>query len=134
MGAGDSFGQASVVADKLFRQAVESMKAGDFAAACPLLDRSYQLDPKDGTLFTQANCRDREGKLMIAAGHYRAYVRSFEKMTGVTRQKHKERADTAQTRVTEIDIILPKIKLVWETPVHIGIIAPPISYMVDGEQ
>ncbi len=25
-------------------------------------------------------------------------------------------------------------KLVWETPVHIGIIAPPISYLVDGEQ
>ena len=25
-------------------------------------------------------------------------------------------------------------KLVWETPVHTGIIAPPISYLVDGEQ
>lgn len=112
----DSFGQASAVAEKLFRQAVDYMKAGDFASACPMLDRSYQLDPKDGTLFTLANCRDREEKLTLAAGHYRAYLRAFEKMMGATRQQHKARADIATGRVAEIEAVLPKIKFVWETP------------------
>ncbi len=122
-----SFGQAPAVAEKLFQQAVEYMKAGDFPGACPLLDRSYQLDPKDGTLFTLANCRDLEQKLTVAVGHYRAYIRSFEKMLGATRQKHQERATKAETRITEIEAILPKVKFVWETPP-----APESKIIVDG--
>jgi hypothetical protein len=123
----ESFGQAPAIAEKLFRQAVDYMTAGDFAGACPLLDRSYQLDPKDGTLFTLANCRDREEKLTVAMGHYRAYLRTFEKMTGALRQKHKERATTAETRIAEIDTVLPKVKFVWETPP-----APESKIIVDG--
>lgn len=123
----DSHGQAAVLADKLFRQAVDYMNAGDFSAACPLLERSYQFDPKDGTLFTLANCRDLEGKLVAAAGHYRAYLLTYEKMTGATRQKHKERGDKAQQRVGEIDSILPNIKLVWETAP-----SPDAKIIVDG--
>lgn len=112
----DSFGQASAVADKLFHQAVDYMKAGDFASACPLLERSYQMDPKDGTLFTLANCRDHEGKLVAAVGHYRAYLRAFAAMTGVTRQNHAERAATAKAQIEAIEPVLPKVKFVWETP------------------
>ncbi len=97
-----SFGQADAVAEKLFRQAVEYMNAKDFPSACPLLDRSYQLDPKDGTLFTLAQCRDLEGKLTAAVGHYRAYMRGFEKMLGATRLKHQERATKAEVRIAEI--------------------------------
>ena len=122
-----SFGQADAVAEKLFRQAFDYMNAGDFPGACPLLDRSYQLDPKDGTLFTLAQCRDLEGKLTVAVGHYRAYVRGFEKMSGATRQKHQERAGKAETRIAEIDAILPKVKFVWETPP-----APESKIIVDG--
>jgi hypothetical protein len=122
-----SFGQADAVAEKLFRQAVDYMKADDFAGACPLLERSYQLDPKDGTLFTLANCRDREEKLTAAVGHYRAYVRVYEKMSGTTRQNHKGRADNAAARIAEIETILPKVKFVWETPP-----APESKIIVDG--
>lgn len=122
-----SFGQADAVAEKLFRQAVDYMKAGDFPSACPLLDRSYQLDPKDGTLFTLANCRDREEKLTAALGHYRAYLRAFEKMTGATRQTHQTRATTAQERIAALEADVPKVKFVWET-------APPreSKVIVDG--
>lgn len=125
--ANSAFAQASVVADKLFRQAVDEMNAQNFASACPLLDRSYQLDPKDGTLFTLAHCRDLEGKLTLAMGHYRAYLRVFDKMNGLTRQKHQERASKAQARLTEIDGTIPKVKFVWET-------APPpeSKIVVDG--
>jgi hypothetical protein len=122
-----SFGQASTIAEKLFRQAVDYMNAGDFPSACPMLDRSYQLDPKDGTLFTLANCRDREDKLTVAAGHYRAYVRAYSKMTGMTRQNHKERAAAAEARITDIEAVLPKVKFVWETPP-----APESKIIVDG--
>ncbi len=125
--ANTALAQASVVADKLFRQAVDEMTAGKFSSACPLLDRSYQLDPKDGTLFTLGNCRDLEGKLTLAMGHYRAYLRVFEKMSGATRQKHQERASKAQARLTEIESVIPKVKFVWEAP------PPPESkIIVDG--
>lgn len=125
--ANDSFGQASTVAEKLFRQAVDYMQANDFASACPLLDRSYQLDPKDGTLQALADCRDHQGKLTLAVGHYRAYLRAYEKMQGAVRQKHKDRAEKAEARVAEIDAILPKVKFVWETPPD-----PESKIVVDG--
>jgi hypothetical protein len=115
------------VAEKLFHQAVDYMKAGDFPAACPLLDRSYQLDPKDGTLFTLADCRDREEKLTAAVGHYRAYLGTYEKMTGLTRLKHKDRAVAAERRITDIEAVLPKVKFVWETPP-----SPESKIIVDG--
>lgn len=123
----DALGQASAIAEKLFVQAVDYMKAGDFPSACPLLERSYQLDPKDGTLFTLADCRDHEGKLTIASGHYRAYLRIYDKMTGTTKLKHKERATNAEARIAELEALLPKVKFVWET-------APPpeSKILVDG--
>ncbi len=123
----ESYGQASAVAEKLFRQAVDYMKADNFSAACPLLERSYQMDPKDGTLFTLANCRDREGKLVAAMGHYRAYLRGYDKMQGATRQNHTQRADTAKTQLAAIEPTVPMLKFIWETP------PPPNSkIIVDG--
>lgn len=110
-----SFGQSEVIADKLFQQARDYMTAGNFTAACPLLDRSYQLDPKDGTLHALANCRDSEQKLTVALGHYRAYLRAYEKMTGAVKFKHQSRAVNAQERITAIEAEIPKVKFVWET-------------------
>lgn len=129
----NAFAQASVVADKLFRQAVDEMNARNFASACPLLERSYQLDPKDGTLFTLANCRDLEGKSTLAMGHYRAYLRVFEKMTGATRQKHEERASKAQARLTDIEATIPKVKFIWETapPPESKIIVDGVEFRAD---
>jgi len=54
-------------------------------------------------------------------------LRAFEKRTGTTRQKHKERATTAEARVAGIDLLLPKVKFVWETPP-----APESKIIVDG--
>jgi len=122
-----SYGQSEVIADKLFQQARDLMTAGDFAGACPLLERSYQLDPKDGTLHTLANCRDGEQKLTAALGHYRAYLRAFGKMTGMVKFKHQSRAANAQERITALEAEIPKVKFVWETP------PPPESKIsVDG--
>jgi len=112
----DSFGQASVMADQLFSQGVDQMKPGNFASACPRIERSYQLDPKDWTLFTLAKCRDNEGKRTAALGHYRAYLRMFGAMTGAARQKHAGRAATATAQIAAIEPVLPKVKFIWETP------------------
>jgi hypothetical protein len=122
-----SYGQSEVIADKLFQQARDLMTASDFAAACPLLERSYQLDPKDGTLHTLANCRDGEQKLTAALGHYRAYLRAYGKMTGMAKFKHQSRADNAQERITALEAEIPKVRFIWET-------APPpeSKIVVDG--
>lgn len=106
--------QPSVVASTLFQQAITKMEEGQFSEACPLLEQSYKLDAKLGTLFTLANCRDHEGKIASASARYGEYVRAYANMTPVEQQKHSNRASMAETRVHELESQLPTLKLIWQ--------------------
>ncbi|HEX6242200.1 MAG TPA: hypothetical protein VFZ61_14920, partial [Polyangiales bacterium] len=57
-------------ADELFRRGKERLAANDYAAACPLLAESYQLDPATGGLLALALCHERQGKLASALREY----------------------------------------------------------------
>lgn len=70
--------QSADIASSLFQQARTKMENGELTAACPLLDECFRQDPKPGTLFTLANCRDRDDKLAAASGRYGEYVRTVE--------------------------------------------------------
>jgi len=107
--------QSADVASSLFQQARSKMEAGDFTAACPLLDESYRQDPKPGTLFTLANCRDREGKLAAASGRYGEYIRTVDSMgQAQERKRHAERRQIAEKRLQELEKEVPTLKLVWQ--------------------
>lgn len=107
--------QAPDVASSLFQQARTKMEAGDFTAACPLLDESYRQDPKPGTLFTLANCRDRQGKLATASGRYGEYIRLVDAMgQPAERKRHAERRTIAEQRIKELEREVPTVKLVWQ--------------------
>lgn len=114
-GAWASIGRTepSVVASTLFQQAVTKMETEQFSEACPLLEQSYKLDAKLGTLFTLANCRDREGKIASASARYGEYLRAFNNMTPTDQQKHATRAGVAEGRVRELETQLPTLKLIW---------------------
>jgi hypothetical protein len=124
--------QPAVVASTLFQQAVSKMELEQFSEACPLLEESYRLDAKAGTLFTLANCRDREGKVSSASARYGEYLRAHANMTATDRQKHAARAKMAETRAAELQPQLPTLQLKWqgELPAHVKIFVDDVDWTV----
>ncbi len=112
--------QPAVVASTLFQQAVAKMEAAQFSEACPLLEQSYQLEAKAGTLFTLANCRELEGKIASASARYGEYLRAYAQMNATDQQKHSNRVTLAETRVHELESQLPILKLVWQGELPAG--------------
>lgn len=108
--------QASDIAKRLLDEAKTLKDDGKIADACSLLDRSYELDAKDGVLFARADCRDKEGKIAAATQLYEAYLRAYSRMTGTTRENHAERAAQAETRTKELGPRVPMIKFYWAEP------------------
>ncbi len=125
-----SVAQPVVVASTLFQQAVSKMEKKQFSEACPLLEESYRLDAKAGTLFTLANCREHEGKVTSARSRYGEYLRAYANMTATDRQKHAARANMAEARVHKLASQTPKLRLKWqgELPAHVKIFVDDVEW------
>jgi len=108
-----SLGQTAVDAAELFERAKKLMDAGDLAVACPMIQQSYDAEPKVGRLYTLATCRDREGRMATALDLYRTYLQSVSEMNEQTRQNHADREKTATERMQVLEAQVPKLKLVW---------------------
>ena len=54
------------------------MLDGNFAKGCPALEKSYELDPLPGVLFTAAACFERWGKTHTAMKKYERFVELHE--------------------------------------------------------
>ncbi len=78
-------------ADRKFDEALNAMKAGRYAEACPVFAESYQLDPQLGALFTLAECEYKWGKLVLAKTHYIAYLTGVGKLSPEERGKQSAR-------------------------------------------
>jgi hypothetical protein len=111
-----SFAQSAEIAKKLVAEAKQLKDAGKVGAACSLLDRAYEMDAKDGILFARADCRDQERKIAAAVNLYEAYLRSFARMTGATKQSHNDRAAAAEERLKELRPLVPMVKFIWADP------------------
>jgi tetratricopeptide (TPR) repeat protein len=57
-------------AEATFREARAKIVAGDYAAACPMLEESLRLEPAPGTLLNLADCEERTGRLASAWEHF----------------------------------------------------------------
>jgi hypothetical protein len=64
--------QEESIAEALFRDGRNAMKAGDMAKACAALTESERLDPSAGTLLNLAICEEQLGHLATAWSKYRA--------------------------------------------------------------
>jgi hypothetical protein len=96
-------------ADRLFEDARAAMARGDYASACPALERSEALDPGIGTEFNLARCYELAGRLASA---YRAYeaVQTATHAAGQTDREGVARALAAalEPRIAHVMVHLPE--------------------------
>jgi hypothetical protein len=102
----------STLAEALFREGVELMRAGDFARACPKLAESYHQDPGTGALLALARCQEGGGQLASAWATYSSVV-------GIaTREGRGDRAEAARKHAAALEPRLSRI--IVEVPAEIA--------------
>src|SRR5258708_4210863 len=106
----------------LFRAARVAMARGDYASACPMLERSEALDPGIGTEFNLARCYELSGRLASA---WAAYQR-------VAAETHaageSQREEVARGVMLALEPRLPRVVL----RVHRERLEPRLQLRIDG--
>jgi len=97
-------------AEALFNEGKSLMEAGRVAAACPKFEESMRLDPGVGALLNLAACREKEGKIATAWGHYR------DAEAQLKRESDVRRAAFANERATALEPRLPMLIVTVESP------------------
>lgn len=95
----------TAVADQLFNQARDLVKANRWDEACPKFEASLRADPVLGTKLNLATCYEHIGKLASAWGLYRDSV-ELAKRAGDTR-----RGDYAQKQAAALEPRLPRLTI-----------------------
>jgi hypothetical protein len=93
------------VAEKLFREAQDAMKADRFGEACSKFDASNRADPQLGTLLNLAACREKEGKPASAWAAYTTLVDLAQ------RAGDMDRVAYARQRAASLEPTLPQLQL-----------------------
>lgn len=106
------------------------MLDGKFEQGCPALERSYELDPLPGVLFTVAACFERWGKVHTAHVKYTRFVelhgqRDVSDLSDDKRKRAEERAAEAQKKVDELKPLVPRITIAVTS-------APGAELQIDG--
>src|ERR1041384_2645492 len=94
---------SNALAEQLFNQARDLVKANKWAEACPKFEASLRYDPVLGTRLNLATCYEHIGRLASAWGLYRESIDAAKK-AGDTK-----RADYAQKQATAPQPRLPQL-------------------------
>lgn len=95
----------AALAEQLFNQARDLVKANKWAEACPKFEASLRYDPVLGTRLNLATCYEHIGKLRSAWGLYR------ESMDAAKKAGDSKRADYAQKQAAALEPRLPKLSI-----------------------
>lgn len=87
--------QAQDRADVLFERGVDAFLSGRFEEGCPLIERSYAIDPLPGVVFTLAECQFGWGKAKTAADNYAKFLDVVARLPPAEASKHADRAAVA---------------------------------------
>jgi hypothetical protein len=109
-------------AEALFQRARERMGQGDFASACPMLERAYALDHGAGTQLALAICHEGEGKPALALREFR------ESLSIAVRANRSDRVMLAEAHVQALEASVPRIKIRPPSPAPSG-----LELTIDGE-
>ncbi len=109
-GAGRAVRQAQAqdgkaIAEQLFNQARDLVKAEKWAEACPKFEASLRYDPVLGTKLNLATCYERIGKLASAWGLYRDSIELARKAGD------PKRADYATKQAAALEPRLPTLRI-----------------------
>jgi len=96
---------ADPVAESLFQEALEMMKAGNFAAACPKMRASHDREPKSGTLIMLASCYEQVGMTASAWAEYKE-AGSLARTEG-----RQENADKAAGLAAAVEARLSRLRI-----------------------
>jgi hypothetical protein len=114
-------GNSSALAEQLFNQGRDLVKANQWAEACPKFEASLRYDPVLGTRLNLATCYEHIGKLASAWGLYRESV-ELAKKAGDTK-----RAEYAQKQAAALEPRLPKLAI--SAPAN-----PPAGFVVKRDE
>jgi hypothetical protein len=102
-GSADSGDEAA--STELFNAGRESMRRGDYAAACPKFAESARLKPSVGALAKLAECEEREQKLVSA------YTR-WKQALNLARAMGDGRTADVERQLARLDGLVPKLRIV----------------------
>lgn len=94
-----------LAAQALYDKALELMKAGKPASACPLLSESQRLDPAAGTQYRLAECLEKTGR---PADAWKLYTEVAEASKKAGR---KDREAQARERAGSVMKLLPRLTI-----------------------
>ena len=114
-------GNSSALAEQLFNQGRDLVKANQWTEACPKFEASLRYDPVLGTRLNLATCYEHIGKLASAWGLYRESV-ELAKKAGDTK-----RAEYAQKQAASLEPRLPKLAI--SAPA-----SPPAGFVVKRDE
>src|ERR1044071_3669673 len=96
---------SSALAEQLFNQARDLIKANKWAEACPKFEASLRYDPVLGTRLNLATCYEHIGKLASAWGLYRESIDAAKKAGDA------KRGDYAAKQAAALEPRLPKLAI-----------------------
>jgi hypothetical protein len=99
---------AELAAQTLYDKALELMKAGKPASACPLLSESQRLDPAAGTQYRLAECFEKTGRTEAAWRLYTEVAEASKKAGRKDREAQaRERAEIVRKLLPHLTITVP---------------------------
>jgi hypothetical protein len=112
--------QEAMGAEVLFNDGVALMKAGDYDRGCPKIAESQRLEPRAGTLFTLAECLNKQGRSATALARYEEYLRVFSRLSAEARGKQRGREKIAEAQRVALAPKVPQLKLELPTDAPAG--------------
>ena len=107
-------------AGKLFDEGLAEMLAGKYESGCPKLERSHDLEPLAGAVFTLAECQAKWGKRKEAYGHYREYLQKYDALPPDEQQQQAERRQVAAAQLTTLGAEFSMLTLQAPQPTPTG--------------
>ncbi|WP_437955038.1 hypothetical protein WME76_26205 [Sorangium sp. So ce119] len=98
-------------AQAAFDEGVAHMEAGRFEQGCPAIEKSQQLDPRPGTLFTLAECEALRGRLATALARFDEYLALYPTLAPKQQRNQGDREKTARAQREALARDVPGLRL-----------------------
>lgn len=100
---------SNAIAEQLFNQGRDLVKANRWAEACPKFEASLRADPVLGTRLNLAACYEHIGKLASAWGLFREAIEQATKSGDIKRRDYaRKQADALEPRLPKLTIQAPQ--------------------------